>query len=257
MLRRVIKYHFPDNTVSILRKLRNRVLGSYYRKNLTQLAELHGSDKWGKHFYTPHYKHHFNPFRQKSINILEIGVGGNKSPTYGGASLRMWKDYFRKGQIYGIDIHDKSALEERRIKTFKGSQADEIFLKEVIARTGKLDIIIDDGSHVNEHIITSFKSLFPHLNRGGIYVIEDTQTSYWNFFGGNSEDMNDPKTAMGFFKSLTDGLNHREYLKPGYKLSYFDKNITSIHFYHNLIFIYKGENSEPSSYLVKNEIPRG
>jgi demethylmacrocin O-methyltransferase len=56
---------------------------------------------------------------------------------------------------------------------------------------------------------------------------------------------------MNFFKSLADCLNHQEYLIQDYKQSYFDMKIVSLHFYHNLIFIYKGNNNEKSN-IVQN-----
>lgn len=255
MAKQFLKKILPPEILTSLRKMRVRIFGLLYKKNLSALAEIHQSDKWGKHYYTPHYQKHFHSFRDNKIKLLEIGVGGNKSPTYGGASLRMWKDYFRKANIFGIDIYDKSALEENRIKIFKGSQADEDFLKKVAGEIGGLDIVIDDGSHINDHIITSFKTLFPYLKNGGIYVVEDVQTSYWEFFGGSSENFDYKGTAMNFFKDLTDGINHKEFIREGYTPSYFDKNITSIHFYHSLIIINKGTNNEPSSYLVNNKIP--
>jgi len=61
------------------------------------------------------------------------------------------------------------------------------------------------------------------LKDGGIYVIEDTQTSYWPGYGGNSENLADPETMMNFFKNLTDGINHQEFILPNYTPSYFDK----------------------------------
>lgn len=84
----------------------------------------------------------------------------------------------------------------------------------------------------------------------GLYVIEDTQTSYWvefrGFNWGGSRDLNAKGTTMNFFKSLVDGLNYSEYLDPDYQANYYDLNIVGIHFYHNLIFIQKGSNNEPS-----------
>lgn len=112
----------------------------------------------------------------------------------------------------------------------------------VANRIGEIDIIIDDGSHINEHVIETFKFLFPKLKNGGIYVIEDTQTSYWKDLGGDSENLNNPKTMMNFFKSLIDSLNSKEFETSNQIKSYFDKKIISMHFYHNLIFIYKGNN---------------
>lgn len=222
------------------RELRRHLLSKIYSKNLNKLALIHKTDKWGNHFYTQHYQEHFRYLRKRKLNILEIGAGGYENPLSGGNSLRMWKHYFPKSAIYSIDICEKIRLQEKRIKIFKGSQADGDFLKDIFNKIGSLDIVIDDGSHINEHIITSFKILFPLLNNGGIYVIEDTQTSYWTDYGGDSENLNNPSTAMNFFKTLSDCVNYQEFKIPGYKPSYFDKNIASLHFYHNLIFIYKG-----------------
>src|SRR5262249_14446190 len=72
--------------------------------NLTALANINGTDKWGSHWYTPAYEAHFKHLRTKKLKILEIGVGGYEDPNAGGESLRMWKYYFPKSQIYSIDI---------------------------------------------------------------------------------------------------------------------------------------------------------
>ena len=61
------------------------------------------------------------------------------------------------------------------------------------------------------------------------------------------------KTIMNYFKSLTDALNNQEFLIPNYKQNYFDKKIVSMHFYHNIIFIYKGNNDEKSNLVVNNQ----
>ena len=196
---------------------------------------------------------HLERFRYRKINLLELGVGGYENPHSGGKSLRMWKKYFPFGNIFSIDIYDKSSLQEDRITIFKGSQIDKIFLNKVTEKIGAIDIIIDDGSHINEHVIKAFNILFPKLQDGGIYVIEDTQTSYWDEFGGDSKNLKNPKTIMNYFKSLTDALNNQEFLIPNYKQNYFDKKIVSMHFYHNLIFIYKGNNDEKSNLVVNNQ----
>ena len=211
-------------------------------KDLIKLATFYKTDKWNSHWYVQHYQKHFENLRTKKLNILEIGIGGDADPNKGGASLRMWRTYFPKSKIYGIDIYEKKAHEEKRIKTFQGNQIDAKFLKQVVNKIGELDIIIDDGSHINEHVITSFKILFPMLNKNGVYIIEDVQTSYWKKFGGNKENLNSNETIMGFFKNLCDGLNYMEFSDSDYHPNYFEKHIISIHFYHNLIFIYKGEN---------------
>ncbi len=229
---------------SFKRRRRFISIVNYFRtigrsNDLSLLARILKTDKWGYHYYTEFYQSHFEKQRNKPTKLLEIGVGGYDHPQKGAGSLRMWKRYFSKGQIFAIDIFDKSQLEESRIKIFKGSQSDLDFLQNVVSQTGKLDVIIDDGSHRNQDVLNSFNFLFSHLNEGGIYVVEDTQTSYWPEYGGDSEKLDEKSTTMGYFKSLVDGLNHEEFKIDSYRPTYWDRNIESIHFYHNLIFIYK------------------
>jgi hypothetical protein len=97
--------------------------------------------------------------------------------------------------------------------------------------------------------------LFPHLKSGGIYVIEDVQTSYWPKYGGTSADFNSALTTMGYFKRLADGLNWVEYDRPGYMPRDTDKMITGIHFHHNIIFVERGDNTEPSNIVRNNRLP--
>lgn len=216
-------------------------------KDLNKIGLKHGTDKVNGHNYAGPYMFHFSHLENKPINLLEIGVGGDDDQNKGGESLRMWKEYFEKANIFGIDLYDKSKHNEDRIKIFKGNQIDEKFLLNVCRNIGEIDIIIDDGSHINNHVITTFNILFPLLKSGGIYVIEDTQTSYWDVYGGSMEK--NTNTMLNYFKSLTDCLNCSEYPIPNYQRTYFDKHIISMHFYHNMVFIYKGENNETSNVI--------
>lgn len=220
-------------------------------KTLKELADFHKCDKAAEshHTYDIPYEFHFGSLRDKEIKLLELGVGGYTNENEGGASLRMFKEYFThpNSRFYGIDIVNKKSIEEERIKTFKGSATDEIFLNSVIDEIGEPNLIIDDSSHVNSDVITSFKILFPKLKTGGIYVAEDLLTSYFFHYGGNpSNDFN----SVGFFKGLIHGLNYKEIMteQRGKNMvvrepNYYDLNITSIHFYHSMCFIYKGDNS--------------
>ena len=255
-MKRIKKFLKERLTYRSKRKLQNVIddfLALGVGHNLNKLGKIYKTDKSGIHQYTPQYQFHFKALKYKKVNLLEIGVGGYDNPEVGGASLRMWKKYFPLGRIYSIDIYDKSKLQEKRIQIFKGSQIDEDFLDNVCNQIGEIDIIIDDGSHLNEHVIKSFMYLFPKLKDGGIYVVEDTQTSYWPTYGGNSDDLSKPGTIMNYFKQLTDAMNNKEFIKPGYVQSYFDKKIISMHFYHNLIFVYKGDNMEESNLVVNNQ----
>ena len=220
--------------------------------DLGELSVRHGSDKWGTlHWFTPHYERHLRDLRNEPIRILEIGIGGYKDPDSGGQSLLMWKSYFPRGIITGIDIFAKHGLDQARIRTVQGDQNDPTFLQTLATQHGPFDIIIDDGSHINEHILTSFNTLFPHLRPGGFYVIEDLATTYWPGFGGAEGPVSPPHTSIGMLKSLLDHLHYQE--RPGDPGDPPAEHIVGVHAYHNLAFIEKGVNAEGA---VPDWIPR-
>lgn len=218
---------------------------------LNFIAKLHGTDKL-YHGYISYYSKYFAPLRYKRIKLLEIGVGGFQDPMIGGESLRTWKDYFPFGKICGIDIIDKSSLKENRIEIFQGDQSDKQSLVKIVNKFGRPDIIIDDGSHRSEHVITSFNALFPLLKNRGIYVIEDLHTSYWRHFNNNIGDLNSPCTSAGMIKNLIDGLNYQAI--PKREPCYTDQNIIEIHCFPKIVFILKDKNQHPLPDYWQNEI---
>jgi hypothetical protein len=140
---------------------------------LTDIADKYDTDKGSRCShnpplnFTPIYEMMLGKMRKKHLKILEIGVAN-------GNSLRMWAEYFPKAQIFGADIADKSYLNTDRIKTFQCDQGDRESLKRLIAQTGDVDIIIEDGSHVVMHQQLSLAILKPHTK---MYWIEDLHTS--------------------------------------------------------------------------------
>ncbi len=227
--------------------LRSKLVSS----DLSKLADIHGSDKKFGHNYIPLYERFFLPVRKKTRSFLEIGIGGYDNPNHGGESLRIWKYFFPNAQIFGLDIYEKSLPKDDRIHMFQGSQTNADTLDSIHQKAGDFDIIIDDGSHRSPHVIKTFELLFPMLKVGGHYVIEDTQTSYWPQYDGAHPANKEASTTCNFFKELTDGLNHAEFLVSDYEPSMTELNISGIYFAHNLIVVEKGHNDQPSN-LVSN-----
>lgn len=243
-LKEWMKRNLPPSVVKRVRAAAMGPRGWLHRNNLTELALLHGTDKWGMHWYTPHYDRYFRSMRSRPLNVLEIGVGGYENSDLGGGSLKMWKSYFRKSRIVGIDLYDKTHFSEDRIDVRQCDQTDQEGLTRLCNEYGGFDIIIDDGSHLNQHVIQTFEILFPLLRPEGIYVAEDLQTAYWPSYGGG---INHPRSSMTYFKNLVDGLNYIEFPIANYRPTFYDENIVEVSFVHNLVFIRKGRNDEKSN----------
>ncbi|GAA4451809.1 hypothetical protein [Novipirellula rosea] len=145
---------------------------------LTQLANQFNSDKGDQvrccHRYTTLYEKIFEPFRDQAISILEIGLQRETTQhQLDCPSLRMWLEFFPQARISGFDLTDFSEVDIPRAKTFQGDQSDANRLREVAEEAGPFDIIIDDGSHASAHQQITLGTLWPYLNPGGLFVIED------------------------------------------------------------------------------------
>ena len=154
------------------------------------------SDKWDH--YLDIYDHVLGPWYGRKVNFLEIGVQG-------GGSLEIARRLFGEGSwIGGVDIDPTCARYEGMVadKIFIGSQASPEVL-EALRKTALFDIVIDDGSHVQGHMVATFVNLFDRVAEGGVYIIEDTHTNFSpehqrSFFGIGLYD---------YFKGLAERLN--------------------------------------------------
>jgi 23S rRNA U2552 (ribose-2'-O)-methylase RlmE/FtsJ len=149
-------------------------------QGLREIFETHrGRDifKW-EHFFAI-YERHCSDFVSNGPTVLEFGV-------MRGGSLQLWLRYFGEGaSIHGVDINPRcKEYEEPGISVHIGDQSDDVFLREICERFGPFDVVIDDGSHQVEHQKQTLETLWPFINEGGVYVCEDTHTSYFTRFGG-------------------------------------------------------------------------
>ena len=161
--------------------------------------------------YLPAYESALSPYRSRPIKMLEIGVAR-------GGSLQMWRRYLHpESTIVGIDIDTTTRQFDdppRRVHVRIGSQTDIAFLQEVVDEFGPFDVILDDGSHMNSHIALTFRHLFPKgLAPGGIYVVEDLHSNYWQPYRDSSMSFAD------FTKWLIDAM-HAHYQIAGRELDF-------------------------------------
>lgn len=196
--------------------------------------------KWLHYFEI--YNRYFEKYIGKNIKMLEIGV-------FEGGSLQMWKEYFgKRARIYGIDINfGCKKYEEDQINILVGSQGDREFLNRIGQEYGKFDIILDDGSHMMEDQIVSFETLFPYLNDGGVYLCEDTHTSYWEDYNGKFHGKN---TFIEYSKSFVDCVNYqhiREYEKC---LPEYAESIGACYFCDSMVVIEKKAKRRSTSLFL-------
>lgn len=124
------------------------------------------TDKGTTHAYTDSYAELFKPYRNEQINILEIGIDY-------GYSLALWRAYFDKANIYGIDVRNVLQFTEEVTPIIHDAN-DPAIIEKYFSNL-EFDIIIDDASHEVSHQLIRFPIYFPKLKKGGIYVIEDVQ----------------------------------------------------------------------------------
>ncbi|MGH9069281.1 MAG: class I SAM-dependent methyltransferase [Acidimicrobiales bacterium] len=186
--------------------------------------------KWTHYF--PIYERHFSRYQNRPLVFWEIGVGE-------GGSLQLWKQYFGPyAQIVGLDIFDKRALEEEQIAIRTGDQSDLVFLESVLDEFGVPDIVVDDGSHMMDHVMATFAYLYPRIAAGGVYLVEDLHTAYWDEYGGR---LRDPGTFVEHAKRLIDELN-ADHARGALIPTDFTRSTLSMHFYDSVIAFERGRH---------------
>ena len=191
-------------------------------KTLDELAIQYGTDKSSlNHHYTEIYERHFAPLRNESFYLLEIGIGT-------GASLKMWRDYFPRAEIYGIDSNPEivAAAQTMGFRVCLCNQHIPSDL-DLLGRKclPQFTIIIDDGSHDPSDQFLTFMTLWSTLSPGGWYCIEDICSVYQI----PGESINARITALALDLEVTDPE------KP--------KLLSGVHLYHNLTLIKKAGGS--------------
>lgn len=176
--------------------------------DLVQAAN-YDTDKTLSAGYLSNYEKYFAPLRDDDIRLLELGV-------FHGGSLQLWRDYFKSGTIVGLDINPVQIDDPSgRIRFYQGRQEDTRLLNRIASKTAPtgFDIIIDDCAHIGELSRISFHHLFyNHLKPGGIYVVEDWGTGYWDRWPDGRHYKPSPAREVrlqGMFRRYSAGVARR------------------------------------------------
>ena len=211
---------------------------------LQNLGLKYGTDKSTVHQFNgitflDIYEKYFNEYKDNEIVLMEIGV-------LNGSSLKVWNEYFKNVKIIGLDIDpSKKQYSSENIEIFIGSQDSPNILDEINDKYKQgIDIIIDDGSHINTLTISSFEMFFPKLNKGGLYVIEDTHCTYGTEFWPHFIDAVGTWPGMRYNNLNVSFDNKRELMDSFFsdKIKTMDSlkgDIKAIHFYPETVIIEK------------------
>lgn len=207
--KRLRKKNFQKKKIKLeIQNLEKKILAQnisnfYSNENyLSKLCEYYGTDKgyiefdkktpygWKPHSYSFFYNSLFSHCRDNIKLVFECGIGTNYPDAIGnmtsagkpGASLKVWKDYFKNAKIFGADIDKRILFQEERINTYEVNQLDSSSIKKMWSNINinDFDLIIDDGLHTFEAAMTLFLNSFDKLKKDGIYIIEDVHFMYLN-----------------------------------------------------------------------------
>jgi hypothetical protein len=208
-------------------------------------------DKWRHYFEI--YERYFGKFVGSQCTYLEIGVQG-------GGSLSIMREYLGdRSRIIGIDVDPNCAkLAQPGREIHIGNASDPNFLKTVATETAPFDIIVDDGGHVADQQLVAFLNLFPYLNYGGIYLVEDLHCQFWHGYQGSRFGINFYDFAKGLVEKMALwnidlGLLNRYKQPPENRQGAVQFNnfavhdLFGIHFYDSVVVLEKRKIAEPYS----------
>lgn len=142
------------------------------------------TDKNTTHSYLDLYQELFKLKQDTATHVLEIGIGPAKHMN--GGSIIMWADYFKNASIYAVDIISindvyPSLISHPRIflNTSNDAYNPYFFKNMFLSKNMLFDVVMDDGPHTLESMITFIKLYSRVMKEDGILVIEDVQDIQW------------------------------------------------------------------------------
>lgn len=212
------------------------------------LLEGTQSDKLHHHGYHRIYPWFLGHLRNQHVRLLEVGIHETES-------LKLWAGYFQSLTLHGIDI-DAKEFDQSNVILHKVDQSKSSELDDFVEKIGAdFDIIVDDGSHVPAHQILTLNKLWKVLKPGGVYIIEDIETSYWgksSVYGYkfNSNKMSTIKKSMKFIDFINAEFNNKK-SKNDYTQD-INNEIEMISFSYNCVILIKKDFTSFANYYDRN-----
>jgi hypothetical protein len=100
-------------------------------------------------------------------------------------------------------------------------------------------------------VMASFQFLYPRTAAGGVYMVEDLHTAYWNEYGGGAHRAG---SFIEFCKSLIDELN-ADHSRKQVPVTAFTKSTLSMHFYDSVAVFARGRHLKKHAPQIGRRLP--
>jgi hypothetical protein len=184
----------------------------------------------------------FSRYQGQKITVLEVGV-------LNGGGLFMLRNLLGpNARIIGVDLNPACKVFEKygfEIEIL--NQSDTEGWNQLFGKIGLVDIILEDGGHTNLQQISTLVSCIKYIRDGGVYLSEDTHTSYWREFGNPSK-----RSFIEFMKICIDKINSRgPRIKDSEPAEL--RRVYSIQFFESVVCLFiDGTKSMPSERIANS-----
>ena len=204
---------------NLIYKFKNKIsidLDNIKLNTLDELFHHYGSDKANifklnnkpGHGFSKYYEKNFEKFKNKKINILEIG-------SYAGGSAAAFVKYFSNVNIFCFDINISNfKYKSKNIHVFGIDINNEKKINKILESIflqynfDGFDLIIDDGSHTLSDILNGLNFFFQYVKSNGIYIIEDFKHPNYYKYNLDTQDI--------FVEDLLSKILKKEYFHSGF-----------------------------------------
>ena len=178
----------------------------------------------------------------KPVTVVEVGV------LNGGGLFMLRQLLGESARIIGVDLNPECKyFEKYGFEIYTLNQSNPVEWKAFFEKIGPIDVLIEDGGHTNKQQINTAIHSIEYIIDGGIYVSEDTHTSYWREFGNPSK-----WSFVEFAKSIVESINGRG-PNVNTRIRHFAERISSVQFFESMVCLHvDSQRTHPSERTVNS-----